>query len=354
MLRRFIALLFLTIAFIAVSNVSSQTQQKWEKFFGATFRVNQYGVLEELKDINGDNYFEKSAPPPHDGYAIAYQILDPKTNKPVNLQIVYATSDKVSTDQLKIINSGNSLSGEIKPNVKGCGEVIPASHCKLLAVEVQTKDGVLQIANEFWGLGPKDELGIARRIKNLSQTSVQLLALEVQLDDRFYPPVQLLNKRNNLHHQTRALSGQGNSTPIPNGGRGGGANDGGRGGGNSNDGNRDRSRNSVAVFRAPWVTGPIVCPPELERAVGHRDRLRIPEFPTHTEIRCNKCSQVVFSEGELPESLLEKLDCEPRVETDRWTSRSNQNKKTGREPIILKPGEMVAIFTTPKLLKPSK
>lgn len=369
--RKLVASLALLFTFILATVVESQSIRKWEKFTGATFRINQYGILEELKDINGDNYLGKNAPSPHDGYAVAYQILpakigklaDRKTSK-ANVQIVYATSEKISTNLLKTINNDNALSGEIKPSVKGCEKLVPDNHCKLLMAEVQTSDGVLKITNEFWGLGPKNELGIARRIKNLSKTPVQLLALEIQLDQRLYPPIQPSNTPNTPHHETRSLPAQSGRPPLPGGDRsggandggrgGGGANDGGRGGGGANDGNRDRSRNSLAVFRDPWVTGPVVCPPWFDSAIGNRDRLRIREFPSFTEVRCKECSQVVFREGELPEPLLEKLDCETQVETNRWTFRKSPKTKTAREPIILKPGEMVAIFTTPKLLKPSK
>ncbi len=330
MLRRFIALLFLTITFSAVSSVISQTQQKGREFLGATFRVNQYGVLVELKDTNGENYFGKNTPPPHDGYAVAYQVLDPKTRKPMkdpktgkeNLQIVYATSDKISADLLKVLDSGKSLSGEIKPDVKGCEKEKAENHCKLLTAEVRTSDGILQIANEFWGLGPKKEIGIARRIKNISTKPIFVIGLELQLDGRF--PI-FTGKNTSSHHLLNTATNR---------------------------------RIVAALVSGSHSTGPIVCPPLGPLGPG--------PYPPEPEW-CPACQSwfdssplVLYANNDSSETAFAtgQFNSMPKLLREKsGTNNITVHWYKGRDPVLsdlLPPGRMITTFHTPKLLRPDQ
>lgn len=313
-------------------------------FSGVTLSVNQYGLVTELKNADGSNYFGKGSSPINDGYAIVYQSLDSKTRQPLkdmqtkreDFQLVYATNKKTSTDNLKVITGNGGATGFVKPDSNGES---------LFFIELQTADSALLLTQEFGALGKKREFGIRRRIKNISNKPVRLLAVEVQSDARFFLPKGMHSHTSETHLTKTAQA----SSPL------------------------SSKKRKAPVIWQPAVMGPWSdatyatfkdwCPPDLK--ARYPDRII---NPSEVRITCADCAGTVFLEAEFKELigvifdqnlridndlrnylrdvLFEKLKCESYVVTSRFLSPIRGKKLT-----TLLPGEQIAVYTTPRLIQ---
>lgn len=142
------------------ANAQKYDQQKnW-------FEINAQGTLKIVRNKKGEIIFGADRMP-NEGYSIAYQLLDPKTKKPLGSpRIFFAVGNHYSKDQLKC---------------EECEKLWKRKRDQAIAT---VTDGTLRINSDFYYLEKEGKLKIVRTIENISNQLVQLIAIRTQYDSR--------------------------------------------------------------------------------------------------------------------------------------------------------------------------